>query len=214
MFVGIVLLLLVAWRYWPRDDATELAASPDPGVRAEVAAKLAQAPRKSQLPLLRDLAGDTSTEVALLAVGGIRPVGSAQLDEDSKAALGVLMADTDRDPLVRAAAAAQLGLFGDTDPQVLGSRMLDANEHSAVRAGAALGLGRLKKPESVPSLYNALRDRNPEVRARAMTAISNICLTHFRYDAAKPPEQQEENIRFIGQHLRKLGLLDTPSSNP
>lgn len=204
---GILVLCVWCVWYWSRTTGpTRRAASPDPAVRAKAAAELAAELTPAQATTLRKLAADPETTVSVTAILGLHPLNDLGADAENQNLLKQLMAGTG-DPEMRAVAAAQLGVFPQTDPADLSVRLLDANEDPRVRAGAALGLGRLKNGAGIPALFRALHDPSPLVRARAISAISAMCISHFAFDASKPPEQQQEEIRFIEEFLRQRHQL-------
>jgi HEAT repeat protein len=86
----------------------------------------------------------------------------------------------DRDPRVRAAAAAALpGLQaeGDSPQQVLDALLGALKEDEAlvrVAAAYALGATRTKAPDVVAALRKALKDRDGSVRTAAAAALKHI----------------------------------------
>ncbi len=91
-----------------------------------------------------------------------------------------------------------LGEIGQEVP--LDFRPYIRHEHQRVREEAATALGRLPLPEAESLLLNALRDRHPAVRARAVAGLAarrtkNIGALHFMAEAIrrKGPRETEED---------------------
>lgn len=109
----------------------------------------------------------------------------------------------------QAAAAGALGRVTEGDAATLVAT-LRSEPDAEVRAAAARGLARYSGPErrgALPALVAALRDPNPEVRRWAIRGIHRVSVQRFFFEPDKPPEEQEQHIRFIEQRLRGLGLL-------
>ena len=108
--------------------------------------------------------------------------------------------------MARGAAAAALGECPEVDVRVLTRAMLSDSDAQA-RAGAAKGLARRRDKATLPQLVQALEDPDPRVRLWAITAIRRITAFHFKYDAARAPEQQRDEIAFITQTLQQRSGL-------
>ena len=190
--VGLIVVLgvVTAIIYWPGGPDPD---SSDPDERLAAARDLAGRTDEGSVATLRRLSDDRQERVAIAAVGSLakgrtaarnRKVLVAILDEsDSRAA--------------RSAAASAIGDCPEVDLKLLTRVLHNVREDPVVRAGAARGIGRRRDPAGLPQLLNALEDDDPRVRLWAITAIGRITALRFRYDAARPPSEQVEEIRRI-----------------
>ncbi len=93
-------------------------------------------------------------------------------DEDAYVRTYRNYAQTDEDPLVRAAATEALGRHGDPEDAAILAAQL-RHDHEQVRWAAARGLQRLHNPAVIGSLVRVLGDEEeePDVRAAAAVAL-------------------------------------------
>ena len=77
----------------------------------------------------------------------------------------------DRQPSIRAAAAASLGKLGQGAPLLIAAL---SDPVPAVRSVAAVTLGTLKSDQALPALTRALRDSNMGVRAAAVAGLLQL----------------------------------------
>ena len=200
--VGVFML----WRaiYGVNQDVESLAKSTNPKDRLE-AVVLLRDNRADSKGLLRKLAHDSSPMVSFEAISVLGKHRSDAFHETLKRLL-----DTSNEPDVRGAAAAALGNHEQTDPELLAA-LMKTTEDKKVRVGAAKGLARLgkhKRQATAPLLFKALMHPDSAVRTWAITGIYNVSSYQFpKYDAEKPPAEQEEVIAFIRYKLRGKKLM-------
>lgn len=193
----IAVVAAVLWHFVAGlSESQGLAGSADAADRIKAAERLDGKDGEAAQRLLRGLANDRDQTVARRAV---RSITSRRLLED-------IARDTKLGGAARGEAAAALGKFADTDPTIL-TGLLTADPNAQARAGAAMGLARLRNVKTLPSLSQALEDGDPEVRLWAVTAIHKMILRRFPYDAKLPPAQQREVIQRIRDYLRTCGML-------
>ena len=193
----------VAWRVGAfGKSAASLANSPEVEDRRAAIEALAKSRGSSASQLLSTLASDKDTGTALMAVSAL----GEQQTAENRDVLNHIISDKSLQPAARSEAASTLGKFKDADPAVL-TRVLTAEENPEVRAGAAKGLARLEMPSTIPQLSAALEDPSPEVRRWAITAIHRMIVRRFPYDAAKPPETQQDVIKRIRDYLKQCKVL-------
>lgn len=183
-------------------SAGNLARSDRPEDRQAAIAALATAGSADASETLAALAADKDPATATLAV---RALGERQTDRNHDA-LKRIITDKSLPPAVRSEAAYTIGSFTKADPAVL-TNALAAEQEPEVRAGAAKGLAKLEMPSTIPQLSAALEDPAPEVRRWAITAIHRMIVRRFPYDAAKPPEAQQDVIKRIRDYLRQCKVL-------
>lgn len=153
------------------DAALRDARHRDARVRIQAADALARASderRGDALPVLRDLADDSSPAVrhaALLSLGELKDAGSVTL-------LLEHMRD-DLDPLARQAAAIAVGLIGD--PTAADALIEALAEGPAdLRFQATTSLVQVAPERAAPALRAALDDPDPEVRGSAAAALGDL----------------------------------------
>ncbi|MBL7134577.1 MAG: HEAT repeat domain-containing protein [Phycisphaerae bacterium] len=190
-------LVLTYW-FWPsRSDYM----SSDMNERLDAVCRLVGSSDEKSLGILVELVNDPEPRVAMAAV---RAIGSAQGDLNRKA-LEKILSGKNKAP-IRGAALAALGKFDDTDYRVLAAVMLDETEGPELRAGAAKGLGRLRKAAAADALADALSDRNAEVRHAAFNSLGRITGLYFEFDPAAPPSEQARNVATIRRQLARRGI--------
>jgi HEAT repeat protein/beta-lactamase regulating signal transducer with metallopeptidase domain len=132
---------------------------------------------------------------------------------NQRAIAGLSLALSDRDPLVRLAAAEGLG--GIEDPRAIEalSRALRTDESVEVRRMAAWALGEIEDAAAVPALSDALRsDRDDEVRRMAAWALGEI-------ESATAVEALGAALKDSSPEVRKtavwaLGEIESPNGVP
>lgn len=130
--------------------------------------------KDAALPALIEGLGHRESKVRAGSASVLEQLGIA--DEEAGAAL--CKALRDKDPAVRAAAAAALGSIGpDADSiAVLTAALRD--QQAPVRAGAARALGKAGNAaelrEALPALLALLKDADPVVRANAAGALGRL----------------------------------------
>jgi HEAT repeat protein len=130
-----------------------------------------------------------------------------------RAIAGLSVALSDRDPLVRLAAAEGLG--GIEDPRAIEalSRALRTDESVEVRRMAAWALGEIEDAAGVPALSDALRsDRDDEVRRMSAWALGEI-------ESATAVEALGAALKDSSPEVRKtavwaLGEIESPNGVP
>ena len=195
--VGVFML----WRavYGVNQDVESLAKSTNPKDRLEAVVLLRDDGADSK-GLLRKLANDSSPMVSFEAISVLGKHRSEAFYETLNRLL-----DTSNEPDVRGAAAAALGNHEQTDPDLLAA-LMKTMEDKKVRVGAAKGLARLAKhkKQATPLLFKALMHPDAAVRTWAITGIYNVSAYQFpKYNAEKPPAEQEEVIALIRYKLRE-----------
>lgn len=204
LLIGVIVIILAAvgWMLFAPEGIEGDPTSSDPDERLAAAASLAKRDDEASVRTLVTLAADEDRRVAVRAV---RSLGRQQTAR-SRQALEELLKSGEDDRL-QGAAAAELGRYEDLDPAVLTGVLGDPAAEAEKRAGAAKGLSRLKKKESIPQLFSALKDPNPKVRLWAITALSETTGLRFNYDADVPPSRQQREIRFIRTVLKRNGHM-------
>ena len=202
----LAIVAVVAWAAWytsrPSGSAGDLARSSDPKKRSAAVDRLASSADDPATAMLRDLARDKDEWVAVKAV---RTLGRHRTPE-RRDLLSRMVKDSSLSARARGEAAATLGGFQDADPTVLTST-LATDPNPKARAGAARGLVRLRKPQTLPQLVQALSDPDPRVRAYANAAIHNMIVRRFPFDPKQPPETQRQAIARITAYLKQCGML-------
>lgn len=187
-------------------SAEELARSDDPQERAVAAERLGASGSEAER-ILRKLANDPDDWVAVKA---IRSLGR-QRDDERQNLLARMVYDKSLSARGRGEAAAVLGIFPQTDPKVL-TVPLRTDPDAKVRRGAARGLLKLQKPDTLEELVAALEDPDPAVRGYANAAIHGMIVKFFPFDPQKPPSSQRQTIERIKNYLRECGILnDAPA---
>jgi hypothetical protein len=185
-----------------------LAQSADPDDRLEAVKRIQADDAPAAQKLLERLCRDGDAGVARAAVRAVARPRS----ERSRDLLRKIAADAEALAEARAEAAAELGRFPQGDPAFLG-RLLAADPEPVVRAGAARGLSLLRDPNAMPVLVAGLEDPDHRVRLWSVTAIHNMIIRRFPYDAALPPATQQRQIERIKAYLRSCGVLPDPVSD-
>lgn len=191
--VGLAVGLVVL--YWPSHADPK---SPDMHKRLTAVSELVGSSDQRSLDTLGELVGDTELRVAKAA---IRAIGSRR-DEASRKKLEQIVAKNESGALC-GAAAAELGDNEKTDYRLLTDILLNDKRPKA-RAGAARGLKRLRNAAALNALVEALTDSDADTRRNAYEAIGAITTIYFKFDAAAPPETQDENIAAIKEQLAHL----------
>ena len=123
---------------------------------------------------------------ALVSVDDVEGVAAAATDDSREVRIAVANAlatlaaggDTvrallaDRDPLVRAAALAALGVLGDADADVPVIERALTEPAWQIRVGAARALSGVAAPLAVPTLSRALTDTHLDVRKAAVLSLT------------------------------------------
>jgi len=200
--LGVAVSLFAWLSSGPSNSVEELIRSEDPNQRGAAAARLGASADAEATRTLRELARDKNAWVAIKAV---RALGR-QKTEDRRDALGSMVNDKALGEPARAEAAATLGSFEQANPVVLTETMAK-DPSPRVRAGAAKGLVRLRKPETLPELVKALSDPDTRVRAYAITAIHHMIARRYNFDPRAPVQTQQREIERIKAYLRKCGVL-------
>jgi HEAT repeat protein/beta-lactamase regulating signal transducer with metallopeptidase domain len=145
-----------------------LARDPDAGVRKMAAWALAQIGSRDAIPALGAGAqGDAAESVRAMAVWAL-----GQLD-DATAIPALTAALADKSAEVRGRAAWAMGTIGPRSaPQALVAALRDAD--APVRVRAAWALGRIADDAAVPVLSAALKDADAEVRKAAFWALGQM----------------------------------------
>jgi HEAT repeat protein len=199
--IAVVALLL--WYLDSRDgSARMLAQSSDPAERKQAVERLRGRKSSAARKTLALLSRDTDKWVAIKAVRTLGEDGS----EDSRRTLEQIVRDRNLKAGARGEAAAALGRYKNADPKVL-TQALIGDPNGQARAGAAKGLMRMRKPETLPELVQALEDPDAKVRIWAITAIHKMIARRFPYDARKPPQTQQREIQRIRDYLKSCGVL-------
>jgi HEAT repeat protein len=179
--------------------AEDLAGSSDPNDRKQAVERLRGKKSVAARRVLSALSKDTDKWVAIRAVRTL----SENRGADSRDLLEKIVQDRSYNPSARGEAAAELGKFKNVDPALL-TRALIGDTNAETRAGAAKGLTRLRKPET---LVKALEDKDARVRIWAITGIHKMIARRFPYDARKPPHTQRQEILRIRQYLKSCNVL-------
>jgi len=182
--------------------AEDLAGSSDPNERKQAVERLRGKKGGAARRVLSALSKDTDKWVAIRAVRTL----SENRSPDSRDLLQKIVQDQSYNPSARGEAAAELGKYKDVDPAVL-TQALIGDTNAETRAGAAKGLTRLRKPETLPELVKALEDKDARVRIWAITGIHKMIARRFPYDARKPPHTQRQEILRIRQYLKRCNVL-------
>lgn len=194
---------LVALMGGPSDEAIRLAASGEPDDRLEAVGEFRGDSSDAARRMLVKLARDANAHVARSAVRAI----------DEMDTLSRIAQDREFPASARGVAAARLGRYEGTAPCLL-TNMLAKDPAVEVRAGAARGLSRLRKHETIPELVAALEDPSSDVRLWAITAIHSMIVCRFPYDATLPTHhpQNRDALRQLRAYLETCGVLS--ASNP
>ena len=204
--VAVVLSGVVAFLLKGAKGAASRARSSDAAERAAAAVELGEEDDPASREVLKRLCTDPEPKVAVLAV---RALARSKRIE-SRRFLGELLRRSKRGR-TRAACAAALGEFKQTDPAVLTS-MLHAEQEpdAAVRAGAAKGLEALRSKAAIPALLAALDDPDAKVRLWAITALTRTVGGGIRFDY-QPQETNRaarrrkiDGVRYL---ISKWGLM-------
>ncbi len=196
--VGAAVLVAVVVVLW--GSLSDHSTSDDPAKRKEAAAKLDGKSDEDSLRTLHRLSQDDDVGVARAAVRAIRGSGEAKKHERNRQLLQRVVKES-KSAKVRGDAAAALGDF-DNVPAGMLINVLENDPEPAARAGAARGLGFRGDPDALIQLFNALRDKDPVVRAEAITALSRITAFRFDYDARVSPAKQGPKLTKIRATLR------------
>lgn len=180
----------------------DLARSSDPNEREAAAERLGRSKDDKAVKMLRDLARDKNGWVAVKAV---RSLGARQTDT-RRQTLAEMVTDRSLAAGTRGAAAATYGSFEGADSGLL-TETLTKDPDPKVREGAAKGLVRLRKPETLPQLVEALSDSDAKVRAYANAAIHNMIVRRYPFDPKAAPPSQQQTIEKIKSYLRKCDML-------
>jgi HEAT repeat protein len=204
--VGLVVLVAVAaacW-YWGAYGAwaARLAESDDRDQRLRAIRELRGKHSALAVDVFRRLSGDPDETVAVQAVQALGDAGT----EQCRGILQEILQQHQRGKL-RGEAAAALGLYPQTDPHLLGERLLNDPDGDA-RIGAAKGLARLRRREGVKYLVAALeRDRDPRMPRVAIVALRRILIVEFFYQPDADPATRKHQLDAIKQSLRNAKLL-------
>ncbi len=207
VLMGIAALLFLRLLFGG-DDIDDLAASEDADERLLALDKAHNREDEAAAEVLTQLASDPDPRVASRA---LKTMGHKR-DPRHVATLRKQLVDKTRPVEVRAAAAASLGRYDQTQPTEL-TGMLRAEKDAKVRAGAAQGLAfmsRSRKTEIIPDLYKALSDPDPAVRNWAITGISKMTGHRFEFDAKDKPGSPAHRkiVSDLGQYLRNQKLMN------
>ena len=149
--------------------------------------------------LAREAAGDKAdtSQAAVQALGTLGPEAIPQLQELLK----------DECPAVRVAAALAYGqavqVRGQAVPPAEQVRSLAAavrmDPSPEVRAAAATALGHARALDEMQTLFKALEDPDPMVRARASAAVARITGRRYETYVNGTPEQRSAAVAAIKQ---------------
>lgn len=197
----VLAVVVVAWRFiFTGGDGASLT-STNPDKRLIALEGLWQQDSAQARAKLRQMVEDPDERVVLQSIRGM----GHNRDDNNRRQLQSLAA-IDRPPLYRREAIAALGNY-DNVPVSDFVSVLSNEREPQVRAGAAQALARRADKATVPAMFKALSDPDPEVRIWAITGIKNVTYTGFMYEATTPPQEQQDVIRQIGNYLRKNGYM-------
>jgi HEAT repeat protein len=200
--VVALLLLAGAFYFLQGEDLTAKAKSENADDRLAAAKGLGSKTDSESVSALKDLTRSDNVRVAVRAVQSLG-------EKRTRQKRGVLeeIVRTEKRGKVAGAAAATLGKYEGLQPKVLTAVLHSPQADAEARAGAAKGLSRLRKKESVPALVAALSDPDPTVRLWAITAIYKTTKMRFLFNASKPPATQKQRVDFIRSELKRQGFL-------
>ncbi|MDP6636861.1 MAG: HEAT repeat domain-containing protein [Phycisphaerae bacterium] len=198
--VGLVIVLVglaiaVGVKYWP-DHADPR--SSDMHQRLLAVDELVGSNGQEALDTLSELTSDAEQRVCIAA---IRALGS-RTDEASRLKLKQI-ASKSASGVLRGIAAAELGNFKKTDCHFLTDILLKDKAPEA-RAGAAVGLKRLRDPHALSSLVKALSDPDVDTRRSAYGAIWTTTGRFFKFDPAASPESRAQCIAWLKKELARV----------
>ncbi|MFP4053157.1 MAG: HEAT repeat domain-containing protein [Phycisphaerae bacterium] len=202
---GVVVALLIlagALYFLQGEDLASKAKSDNPKDRLAAAEGLGERSDAESVSTLKDLTRSDNLRVAVRAV---QSLGEKRSKEKRRILEEIVRSE--KRGKVAGEAAATLGNYDDLQPKVLTAVLNSPQADAEARAGAAKGLSRLRKKESVPSLVAALTDPDPKVRLWAITAIYQTTKMRFLFNASKPPSTQSQRIEFIRSELKHQGFL-------
>jgi len=177
--------------------------SSDPAKRIAAIGKLVGRTDAASVKILVGCVDDSDTEVAASA---IRALGRGKAPGNRSALRNII--DKNGSGPLRGEAAAALGRFKDANFKVL-VNMLENDKDPKARIGAARGLRRLSHPKTAVALADALDDPDPNVRHAVYVALGGVTSVYFRFDPAKSPETQSDNIDKIRRTVSRLGVAHT-----
>ena len=169
--------------------------SPEMHERLTAVSELVGSTDQASLDTLVRLTGDVEQRVA---IASIRAIGSRR-DETAFEQLKQIAANSDNGAL-QGCSAAELGRFKRTDYRLLTDILLNGKDPEA-RAGAALGLKRLRDAESVNSLVKAMSDTDANVRGIAFEALGRTTGRWFKFDPNAPLAARAKSIATIKKKL-------------
>lgn len=127
----------------------------------------------------------------------VRAIGELGGDSDVEVLIDVLRDDTE--PVVRAMAAAQLGMFaGRRAFEALAAALTRPGEDDDVRSSCAEALGTSEEPEALPLLLDALRDPSALVRYDAALALGQLGDTRALEPLRERLEHDDAELPDVG----------------
>lgn len=185
------LLPVVVWKYTWRDRD-------DPLPRDPRTARIEQYRREGNISTLVGELDNADVETARRAVQALGHLGQEAVKHVERA-IG------DPRPLVREAAAAELGRLNDQNSAPLLAETARNDESANVRGSAASALGRMYAYEQMEALLDAMGDSNTTVRRRAYAAWYRITGVGREFHA-----DDLQSCRRVAEELRKLWPVIRP----
>ena len=202
LFAGgcaVLLVAVVLWAAFGRDNALERAGSDDPDVRLAAVRELGHDHSERAMQTLVTATVDSNERVACQAVVQLARRARQEHVKVLTRAMG------DSRATVRQAAAAGMGQFhlrDQVDPNVLVNVLGTQQEQPKVRAAAARALGRLHFWAGMPALVEALEDPDPLVRGRAGAAVRKMLGRDYLFRANDPPARRRQAVDNIRRDWR------------
>ena len=197
----ILLVAVVLWAAFGRDNALERAGSDDPAVRLAAIRELGDDHSARATQTLIAATADADERVACWAVVQLTRRARREHVKVLTRALG------DSRAPVREAAAAGMGQFhlrDHVDPRVLVKVLRGQREQPKVRAAAARALGRLHLWDGMPALVEALEHPDPLVRGRAGVAVRKMLGRDYGFRADDRRARRLQAIANIRRDWRSF----------
>jgi HEAT repeat protein len=99
-------------------------------------------------------------------------------------------------------------ISSDSSQKLLTGVLLDGEQHSEIRAGAAWALGELKHPASVDALVKTFLELDEPIRIEAARALRKIVATTDTDVVARLPDVQEDQRAGIAWAVSRSGKVD------
>lgn len=146
------------------------------------------------------LEAEASVKDVKVACRAVRAMGRV----GRKALGGVRAAMKDKRPEVRQAAVIAVSQAGGKKETPSVAAIVAADESPAVRAAAALSLGRMRAYTEMDTLLNALADDDEDVRRRANAAIEKIIGAGVSFRASASEEKRMRDIASLRAIWNKM----------